>query len=77
MFDGVVQNQDGEVIDASEAPKELFFVPGSLPDFSGPRRAQRWYVASIHVERLADLVCRRYDQIINFSDRTFLFRDVA
>lgn len=42
MFDGVVQNQDGEVIDAADAPKELFFVPGSSPDLTGPQRAQRW-----------------------------------
>ncbi|CAL1710979.1 unnamed protein product [Somion occarium] len=61
MFDGVVQNHEGEVIDANEAPKELFFVPGSTPELNGPQTAQRW----------------KYDQILNYSDRTFLFRDVA
>ena len=29
MLDGLVQNQDGEVIEATEAPPNLFFVPGS------------------------------------------------
>ncbi|KAI0079797.1 beach-domain-containing protein [Panus rudis PR-1116 ss-1] len=61
MLDGVVQNHNGEVIDAHDAPKELFFVPGSIVELDGPQLAQRW----------------SYDQILNYSDRTFLFRDVA
>ena len=61
MLDGLVQNEDGEVIDARDAPKKLFFVPGSTVDMNVPQRAQRW----------------SYEQVASFSDRTFLFRDVA
>ena len=43
MLDGLVENSDGEVIDVHEAPKELFFVPGSLVELDGVQRAQRWY----------------------------------
>ncbi|KAH9925795.1 beach-domain-containing protein [Fomitopsis serialis] len=61
MLDGLVQSDDGEVIDAHDAPKRLFFVPGSIIELNGPQRAQRW----------------THDQIVSFSDRTFLFRDVG
>ncbi|KZT70568.1 beach-domain-containing protein [Daedalea quercina L-15889] len=61
MLDGLVQNDDGEVIDAHDAPKRLFFVPGSIIELNGPQRAQRW----------------SHEQIVSFSDRTFLFRDVG
>ncbi|KAL4252230.1 hypothetical protein ABKN59_005526 [Abortiporus biennis] len=61
MLDGLVENEDGEVIEAHDAPKRLFFVPGSIVELDGPQRALRW----------------SYDQIINHSDRTCLFRDVA
>lgn len=61
MLDGLVENDDGEVIEAHEAPKTLFFVPGSIVELDGIQRAQRW----------------SYDQVASFSDRTFLFRDVA
>ncbi|KAJ7454045.1 beach-domain-containing protein [Mycena galericulata] len=61
MLDGLVENDDGEIIDAHEAPKRLFFVPGSIVELDGPQKAQRW----------------SHDQIANFSDKTFLFRDVA
>ncbi|KAH9896772.1 beach-domain-containing protein [Cubamyces lactineus] len=61
ILDGLVENDDGEVIDAHDAPRKLFFVPGSIVDLSGHQRAQRW----------------PHDQIMSFSDRTFLFRDVA
>ncbi|KII85493.1 hypothetical protein PLICRDRAFT_44793 [Plicaturopsis crispa FD-325 SS-3] len=61
MLDGVVENDDGEVIDAHEAPQRLFFVPGSIVELNGPQKAQSWTL----------------DQVANFSDRTFLFRDVA
>lgn len=44
MLDGLVQNEDEEVIDAHEAPKKLFFVPGSIVELNGPQRAQRWFV---------------------------------
>ncbi|CCM01782.1 uncharacterized protein FIBRA_03849 [Fibroporia radiculosa] len=61
MLDGLVQNDDGEIIDARDASKRLFFVPGSIVELNGPQRAQRW--------------C--HDQVVSFSDRTFLFRDVG
>ncbi|RPD65419.1 beach-domain-containing protein [Lentinus tigrinus ALCF2SS1-7] len=61
LLDGLVENDDGEVIEAHDAPRKLFFVPGSIMDLDHHQRAQRW----------------PHDQIMNFSDRTFLFRDVA
>ncbi|KAJ7241683.1 beach-domain-containing protein [Mycena haematopus] len=61
MLDGLVENDDGEVIDAHEAPRRLFFVPGSIVELDGPQKAQRW----------------SHDQVAHFSDKTFLFRDVA
>jgi hypothetical protein len=42
MLDGLVENDDGEVIEANEAPKRLFFVPGSIVELDGLQRAQRW-----------------------------------
>ena len=42
MLDGLVEDDDGEVIEANEAPKHLFFVPGSIVELDGPQRAQRW-----------------------------------
>lgn len=42
MLDGLVQNEDGEVIDAHDAPRTLFFVPGSNLELDRPQRAQRW-----------------------------------
>ncbi|KZT25814.1 beach-domain-containing protein [Neolentinus lepideus HHB14362 ss-1] len=61
MLDGLVENDDGEVIDAKDAPKKLFLIPGSILELNGTQRAQRW----------------SYHQIVGFSDRTFLFRDVG
>ncbi|OJT13456.1 Beige protein -like protein [Trametes pubescens] len=61
LLDGLVENNDGEVIDAHDAPRSLFFVPGSIIDLDKHQQAQRW----------------PHDQIMSFSDRTFLFRDVA
>ncbi|KAI0746713.1 beach-domain-containing protein [Daedaleopsis nitida] len=61
LLDSLVENDDGEVIDAHDAPRKLFFVPGSIMDLDSHQRAQRW----------------PHDQIMSFSDRTFLFRDVA
>lgn len=42
MLDGVVENEEGEVIDAVDAPKRLLFIPGSIVELNGPQRAQRW-----------------------------------
>ncbi|KAJ3010240.1 hypothetical protein NUW54_g2543 [Trametes sanguinea] len=61
MLDGLVENDDGEIIDAHDAPRKLFFVPGSIMDLDSRQRAQRW----------------PQEQIMSYSDRTFLFRDVA
>ncbi|KAJ3905440.1 hypothetical protein F5879DRAFT_742889 [Lentinula edodes] len=61
MLDGLVESEDGEVIDAHDAPKSLFFVPGSIVELDGPQRAQRW----------------SHEQIATFSNKSFLFRDVA
>ncbi|THV04025.1 beach-domain-containing protein [Dendrothele bispora CBS 962.96] len=61
MLDGLVEGEDGEVIDAHEAPRQLFFVPGSIVELDGPQRAQRW----------------SHEQVATFSDKTFLFRDVT
>ncbi|KAF8885379.1 hypothetical protein CPB84DRAFT_1837906 [Gymnopilus junonius] len=61
MLDGVVENEEGEVIDAHDAPKRLLFIPGSIVELNGPQKAQRWAHA----------------QIASCSDKKFLFRDVA
>lgn len=42
MLDGIVENDDGEIIEAHDAPRRLFFVPGSIVELDGPQRAQRW-----------------------------------
>lgn len=43
MLDGLVEGQDGEVIEAKDAPKNLFSVPGTMVELDGIQRAQRWY----------------------------------
>jgi hypothetical protein len=49
MLDGLVENDDGEIIDAHEAPRRLFFVPGSIVELDGPQKAQRWFVLLLMV----------------------------
>ncbi|KAF8509163.1 beach-domain-containing protein [Hysterangium stoloniferum] len=61
MLDGLVEGGDGEVIEAKDAPKNLFSVPGSMVELDGIQRAQRW----------------PYEQVAAFGKRTCLFRDVA
>ncbi|KAJ3506661.1 hypothetical protein NLJ89_g6748 [Agrocybe chaxingu] len=61
MLDGLVENSEGEVIDAHDAPKRLLFIPGSIVELDGPQKAQRW----------------AHNQIASSSDKKFLFRDVA
>ncbi|KAI0300557.1 beach-domain-containing protein [Multifurca ochricompacta] len=61
ILEGLVENDDGEIIDAQDAPRSLLFVPGSILELNGIQRAQRW----------------PYEQIASISNRTFLFRDVA
>ncbi|KAG6916308.1 hypothetical protein DXG01_007465 [Tephrocybe rancida] len=61
MLDGLVENDEGEVIEARDAPKRLYLVPGSIVELDGPQRAQRW----------------SHEQVAAFSEKTCLFRDVA
>ncbi|KAI9451783.1 beach-domain-containing protein [Russula earlei] len=61
ILEGLVEDDDGEIIEAQDAPRSLLFVPGSILELHGIQRAQRW----------------SYEQISNLSDRAFLFRDVA
>lgn len=43
MLDGLVEGHDGEVIEAKDAPRNLFSVPGTMIELDGIQRAQRWY----------------------------------
>ncbi|KIM59893.1 hypothetical protein SCLCIDRAFT_1217340 [Scleroderma citrinum Foug A] len=61
MLDGLVENELGEVIDAIDAPKSMFFVAGSTPGLRRRQAARRWQLA----------------HIVGFSNRSFLFRDVG
>ncbi|KAN0082499.1 hypothetical protein V8E55_008294 [Tylopilus felleus] len=61
MLDGLIENDVGELIDAVDAPKGMFFVAGSTPHLRNPQRARRWSL----------------EQIAGFSNKSFLFRDVA
>lgn len=54
MLDGVVENDDGEVIDTQDAPKRLLFVPGSIVELNGPQKAQRWHVLLLPTEIQAE-----------------------
>ena len=42
MLDGLIENDVGELVDAVDAPKGMFFVTGSTPHLRSPERAQRW-----------------------------------
>ncbi|KIK98640.1 hypothetical protein PAXRUDRAFT_823685 [Paxillus rubicundulus Ve08.2h10] len=61
MLDGLVENDVGELIDAVDAPKGLFFVSGSTPHLRSSQRAQRWPL----------------EQIAGFTNKSFLFREIA
>lgn len=61
MLDGLVENEEGEVIEAQDAPRNLLTVPGSVLDLEGKQKAQKW----------------SFDQLASFSRKTCLFRDVA
>ncbi|KAL4077210.1 hypothetical protein V8B97DRAFT_1866535 [Scleroderma yunnanense] len=61
MLNGLVENDLGEVIDAADAPKGMFFVSGSIPGLRKRQAAQRWQLR----------------HIVGFSNRSFLFRDVG
>ncbi|EJC99617.1 beach-domain-containing protein [Fomitiporia mediterranea MF3/22] len=61
MLDGLVENEDGEIVEACHAPRNLFSVPGSVLELDGGQSAQKW----------------TYDLLASFSRKTCLFRDVA
>lgn len=42
MLDGLIENDVGELIDAVDAPKGMFFVAGSTSRLRSPQRARRW-----------------------------------
>jgi hypothetical protein len=42
ILEGLVENDDGEIIDAQDAPRSLLFVPGSILELHGIQQAQRW-----------------------------------
>ncbi|KAG1874893.1 beach-domain-containing protein [Suillus subluteus] len=61
ILEGLVENSEGEVIDAATAPEGLFLISGSAVDVRNSQRAQRWSL----------------EQVSGFSDRMFLFQDVG
>ncbi|KAG2346496.1 beach-domain-containing protein [Suillus weaverae] len=61
MLEGLVENSEGEVIDAGNAPEGLFLISGSAADVRNSQRAQRWSL----------------EQVSGFSNRMFLFQDVG
>jgi hypothetical protein len=61
MLEGLVENSEGEVIDAANAPEGLFLISGSTMGVRNSQRAQRWSL----------------EQVSGFSDRMFLFQDVG
>ena len=66
MLDGLVENDEGEVIDAHDAPKRLLFVPGSIVELDGPQKAQRW---SEHLRRL---LIHGLNQVVGLMGRSRL-----
>lgn len=42
MLDGLVESSNGEIIEASDAPKDFLSVPGTLMDIDTNSRARRW-----------------------------------
>lgn len=42
FLDGLIENGDGEVIDARYAPRKLLFIPGSTVELDGRQGALRW-----------------------------------
>ena len=42
FLDGLVENDDGEIIDARSAPRKLLFIPGSTVELDGRQGALRW-----------------------------------
>jgi hypothetical protein len=77
MLDGLVENDEGEVIDACDAPKNVFTVPGTVLELDGIQRAQRWYYPLPWSFFHRSFYRRSYDQVASTSKRSCLFRDVA
>ncbi|KAH8110248.1 P-loop containing nucleoside triphosphate hydrolase protein [Phellopilus nigrolimitatus] len=69
MLDGLVENEDGEVIEARDAPKNLFTVPGSVLELDGKQRAQKCTFGS--------LIGMLYFQKMNLCRITYLVMDKA
>jgi hypothetical protein len=42
MLDGLLVREDGEIIEAQDAPKDILLVPGTVVELDGMQRAQRW-----------------------------------
>lgn len=42
FLDGLVENDDGEIIDARYAPRKLLFIPGSTVELGGRQGALHW-----------------------------------
>lgn len=42
MLDGVVESDEGEIIDAHDAPESLFSAPGGIVGLGIPQRVFRW-----------------------------------
>jgi hypothetical protein len=42
FLDGLVESDDGEIIDARNAPRKLLFIPGSTVELDGRQGALRW-----------------------------------
>ena len=42
MLDGLLEREDGEIIEAQDAPKDIFLTPGTIVELDGLQRAQRW-----------------------------------
>ena len=42
VLEGLVENDEGEIMDAQDAPRSLLSVPGSILELNGIQRAQRW-----------------------------------
>ncbi|CAE6451233.1 unnamed protein product [Rhizoctonia solani] len=61
LVDGLYQNQQGDIVAAIEAPKEVFLIPGVALELENSRLTQKW----------------PYTQLAAQSKRTFLFRDVG
>ena len=43
MLDGLVQDINGEVIEARDAPRNLFSVPGSVLELDRNHSSLKWY----------------------------------